>query len=90
MIGSYTLGYIAYGVHHRGVQSVDLIDTPSDKYMGKDRAHGSGLINLYPGSRRQLMDPGAVQKDSHTPGAQKMIRWTNFVYICLFYSLCQH
>ena len=46
MRGDYTLGPLAYGVHQKGVQLVELIEAPSDKYVGKDRAHGTGLINL--------------------------------------------
>ena len=42
----YILGTLTYGVHHRGDQLVDLIESPSDKYTGKYRASGKGLINL--------------------------------------------
>ena len=57
--------------------------------MGKDRAYGTGLINLYPVRRGQLMEQRAVQRYSHTMGTQKTIRQTNFFCIYLFYKFCQ-
>ena len=55
----------SYGVYHRGVQLVGLVEAPLTNYAGKDRKHGTGLINLWMGSIGQLVDPRAVQKDSH-------------------------
>ena len=57
--------------------------------MVKDRSCRTFFINLYPGRRGQLVEPRAVQRYSHTPGTRKMIRQTNFVFVCLFYRLCQ-
>ena len=51
--------------------------------MGKDRYHGTDLINLYPGRRSKLMEPRAVQRYSHTPGTQKTIRQTG-LFLHLF------
>ena len=90
MRGDYTLKHFAYGVHHRGFRLVELVEAPLDKCVGKDISNGTGLINLYPGSCDQLMEPQTVQKYSHTMGTRKTIRRTNFFYIYLFYSLCQH
>ena len=86
----YTLKPLAYAVHNRGVWLGELVEAPLAKHVDKDRTHGTGLINLYPGSCGQLMEPQAVQRDIHTMVTRKMIRWTNFVYTCLFYRLCQH
>ena len=88
--GDCTLEPLAYGIHHRGVQLVDIVKDSLDKYMGKDRDHGRGLINMYPGIPDQLMDPWAVQKDSHIPEMRKMIQKTKFLYIRLFYRLFQN
>ena len=35
MIGDYNLEHITYGVRYRGVQLVDLVEAPLDKYVGK-------------------------------------------------------
>ena len=61
---------------------VELIESSSTKYMGKERSHGTGFINLYLGSRCQLMELREVQKDCHTLGTQKTIRKTNFLHLC--------
>ena len=42
----YNLKPITYGVNHSGVGLVDLVEAPLDKYVGKDRGHGTGLIKL--------------------------------------------
>ena len=55
MIGDYTLEPLAYGVHIIGVRLVEIFEAPSSKYMVKYRTHGTGFINLYLGSRGQLM-----------------------------------
>ena len=60
MRGDYTLKPLAYGVHHGGVILVELFEAPSAYYVGRDTAHGTGLINLYPGRRGQLMELRAV------------------------------
>ena len=60
MRGGYTLKTLAYGIHHKGVQLVEIFEAPSSYYVGKDRAHRTGLINLWPVSCDQLMDPRAV------------------------------
>ena len=73
MIGDYTLKPLTYRVHNGGVKLVDIIEAPSYKYVGRDRAHGTGLINLYPGSHGQLMEPQAVQKYSHALRTRKTI-----------------
>ena len=44
--GDYKLKPLVYGVHHRGNQLVEIVEATSDKYMGKDRSHGKGLIKL--------------------------------------------
>ena len=62
MIGDYTLKPLADGVHHRGYQLVDIVEAPSYKYVAKDRFRGTCLINLWPGSRKQVMEPQAVQQ----------------------------
>ena len=67
MVGEYTLETLSYGVHHRDVKFIGLVQDPLDKYWVKDRAQETGLINLYQGSQGQLMDSWEVQKDSHTP-----------------------
>ena len=46
MRGDYNLKPLVYGVHHRGNQLVEIVEATSDKYMGKDRSHGKGLIKL--------------------------------------------
>ena len=46
MIGGYTFKPLSYVVHHRGVWLFELIEAPLDKYVGKDKAHMIGLINL--------------------------------------------
>ena len=46
MIGDYTLEPLAYGSHHRGARLVELFEAPSSEYVGKNRSHGTGLINL--------------------------------------------
>ena len=46
MRGGYTLKYLAYGVHHRCVWLVELVEYTLDKYMGKDISHRTGLINI--------------------------------------------
>ena len=68
MRGGYTLELLAYGIHNRKFRLVELVEYISDKHVGKDRSHGTGLVNLYPGSRCQLMEPREVQKDIRTPG----------------------
>ena len=90
MRGDYTLEPLAYGFNHRGLGLVELVEAPLAKYVGKDISHRKDFINMWPGSRVQLMDPQAVQQDSHTLGIRKTIRQTNFVYIYLLYRLCQH
>ena len=90
IIGDYTLEPLAYGVYHRGIQLVYIVEIPLDKYVEKDIFQGTGLINLYPGSRCQLMEPLAVQKYSHNLGKRKTIPRTNFFYIYIFYRLCQN
>ena len=87
MRGEYTLEPLAYGVCRKVVQLVEIIEYPSAKYMGKDIANMTGLINRYTGSRGQLMDPREVQKDSHTSETRKKIQRTNFVHIYLFSRL---
>ena len=87
--GDYNLKPLTYGVHHIVVLLVDPVGSPLVKYLGKDRYHRTGVINLYLGSCGQLMDLGEVQKYSHTPWVRKTIRQTNFVCICLFYRLFQ-
>ena len=87
--GDYNLKPLTYGVHHIVVLLVDPVGSPLVKYLGKDRYHRTGVINLYLGSCGQLMDLGEVQKYSHTPWVRKTIRQTNFVCICLFYRLYQ-
>ena len=66
MRGEYTLEPLTYSIHHRGVQLVDLVKYPMDKYMVKDRAHGTGLINLWLVICGQLMELWTFQQDSHT------------------------
>ena len=90
MIGEYFLEPLAYGVHQRGVRLIQLVESPLDKYVGKDRTYGAGLINLWPGSCNQLMEIRAVQKYSHNPWARNTTPQTNFVYICLLYRLCKN
>ena len=48
MRGDYTLKPLDYGVHHIGVQLVELVESHLYKYLGKDRPHRKGLINLWP------------------------------------------
>ena len=57
MRGDYTLDPLTYGTHHRGVQLIEIIEVPSDKYVEKYRSCGKFSINLYPVSRDQLMEP---------------------------------
>ena len=90
MRGDYALEPLYYSTHCKGVQCFDLIEAPSAKYVGKDTSHGTGLSKLYPGSSCQLIDSQEVQNYIHTMGTRKMIRWTNFVYICLLYRLCKN
>ena len=70
MIWDYTLKPITYDFHNRGVQLVELIGDTLDKYLEKDRAHGTVLINLWPVSHGNLMEPRDVQQESHTSGTQ--------------------
>ena len=70
MRGNSTLEHLTYGVHHRGVQLVDIVEDTSDKYVIKDRSHGARLINLWTVSCGQLMDPQDVQKYSHNMGTR--------------------
>ena len=56
----YTFEPLAYGVHNRGVWLVDLVKATLDQYVVKYIAHGTGLINVYPGRRGQLMDLWSV------------------------------
>ena len=44
--GDYTLEPLAYGIHHRSVRLVEIVEDTLDKYVGKGRTHGAGLINL--------------------------------------------
>ena len=90
MGGDYTLEPLVYGVHNRGFRLVEIIEYPLDKYVVKYRSHGTGLVYMYPGSRGQFMGPQEVQKDSHTLRTLNTIQLTNYVYICLFYRLCQN
>ena len=90
MRGDYTFKPLAYEFHHICVQLVDLTEYPSAKYVGKDKSHETGLINLWPSSSGQLIDPRPFQQDIHTPGTQKTIWQTNFLKICLIYRLCQN
>ena len=90
MRGYYTLEPLVYGFHHRGIRLVEIVEYPLSKNVGKDRSHSTSLINLYLGSRGQLMEPREVQKYSHTSGMLNTIRRNNFVYICLFHRLCPH
>ena len=90
MRGDYTLEPIYYGFHHRDIWLVDLVESTSAKYTEKYKSHGTGFINLYPGSCGLLMDTGAVQKDSHNTGTWKTIRRTKCFYIYLFYQLYKH
>ena len=46
MRGDYTLEPLANGIHHRSFRLVELTEAPLAKYVGKDRPHGTGLINL--------------------------------------------
>ena len=46
MVGGYTLKHLDYRTNHRFFRLIDLVEAPLAKYMGKDRAHGAGLINL--------------------------------------------
>ena len=46
MIGDCTLEPLTYGVHHRGLQLVEIVEYPLAKYMEKYRAHWTGLIKL--------------------------------------------
>ena len=64
----YTLEFIAYGFHNRGILLVDIFEDILDKHVGKDRTQGKGLINLWPGSCGQLVDRWAVQQDRKNPG----------------------
>ena len=85
MRGNYTLEHLAYGFNHRGLGLVELIEAPLAKYAGKDISHRKGFINMWTGRRVQLMEPKAVQQDSHTLGIRKTIRKITFVYIYLLY-----
>ena len=84
MRGEYNFRHLAYGVHHRGVQLVELLGAPSAEYVGKDRPYGTGFSNLWPGRPRQFMEPQAIQRYSHTLGTKKTIRQTKFFFICFF------
>ena len=90
MRGEYALKPLAYGVHDWGVQLVEIVKYPLAKYVVKDRSHVIVLINLYLGSRGQLMGPWAVQKDIHTLGTLNKMQQTDSIYICLFYRLCHN
>ena len=46
MRGDYTIKHLAYGVHHKGVRLVEIVEAPLVKYVRKYRSHGTGLINL--------------------------------------------
>ena len=86
MRGYYKIKPFAYIIHKISVRLVELIEAPSDKYMSKDRSHGSGLINLYPGSRVQLMDPQESQKNPYSRDAKydmenQSISFTGYVSI---------
>ena len=70
MRGEYTLKNLTYGVYHRGVLLVEIVEYPWDKYLGKDISHGTGLINLWLGWHNRLMDLRSVKQDNHNPGQQ--------------------
>ena len=57
MRGDFNLKSISYSVHHISVWFFDFIEDPFDKYVVKDRSHGTGMINLSPGSCDQLLEP---------------------------------
>ena len=48
--GNYTPETMIYGVHHIGVQLVELVEDTSEKYAGKDKYHRTGLIDMCKGS----------------------------------------
>ena len=50
--------------------------------MVKDISHGTGLINLYPGRRGQLMEPWSNQKTAILRGHER-----RYVEITLFTSV---
>ena len=64
----YNLKPLTYSVHNRGVLLAELVEDPLVKYADKDRYNETGLMNLWMGSRGQLMEPWEVQQDSHTLG----------------------
>ena len=43
MRGDYTLTSLTYGIHHIGVQLVELIEYLLAKLVSKDRSHRAGL-----------------------------------------------
>ena len=61
MVGYYTFKPIAYGIHDRGVWLVHLVESPLDKYTGKNRSPGTGLIYLWPDSCIHFMETRSVQ-----------------------------
>ena len=61
MRGDYTLEPLGYGIHHRGIQLVDIVEDTQANCLDKDRSQETFFINLRPGSCNQLMELWEVQ-----------------------------
>ena len=61
MRGIYTLNPHSYGVNHRGLQFVDIVEAPLVKYVVKDRSHRKNIrfqpISSRENSRTPLNSP---------------------------------